>query len=102
MGIRAASRSATLGNLNNYAASMGTTTANCCNRIDLVTTGIFAYEAASSMQVITDGSSNTIAFGETLSGEPGPNFPAGIPGRLDREHWLVQACNLSDVELARG
>ena len=62
-----------------------------------MTTGIFAYEAANSIQVVTDGTSNTIAFAETLSGEPGPNFSDRVPGRLDRQHRLLQSLQLSDV-----
>jgi prepilin-type N-terminal cleavage/methylation domain-containing protein/prepilin-type processing-associated H-X9-DG protein len=86
-----------LGNLNNYAGSMGTTTANCCNRIDLVTTGIFAYETANAIQTVTDGTSNTIAFAETLSGEPGPTFRIGFRGDSTGNIGSCKACNIQDV-----
>ncbi len=96
-GYSGAVQSASLGNLNNYAASIGTTTANCCNRIDLFTTGLFAYESAYSIQSCTDGTSNTIAFAETLSGEPGPTFRIGFRGDSTGNIGTNQAANLQDV-----
>ena len=88
---------ASLGNLNNYAASMGTTTANCCQHIAMTTTGLFAYEAVSAIQFVTDGTSNTVAFAETLTGQPGPNFTPGYRGDSTGNIGTCKACNLMDV-----
>jgi prepilin-type processing-associated H-X9-DG protein len=57
----------TSNNMNNcnYLGSMGTTT----NPWSQTATGIFANQTAYSIQTISDGTSNTIAFGEALVGD---------------------------------
>jgi prepilin-type N-terminal cleavage/methylation domain-containing protein/prepilin-type processing-associated H-X9-DG protein len=50
---------------NNYFGSMGTTT----NASATVSTGIFANTSVYSIQAITDGTSNTIAFAEAVVGD---------------------------------
>ncbi len=49
-------------NLNNYLGSLGTTT----NPNSPTSTGVFAHSTAYGIQSITDGTSNTIAFAESL------------------------------------
>ena len=49
-------------NLNNYLGSLGTTT----NAKSPTSTGVFAHSTAYGIQSITDGTSNTIAFSESL------------------------------------
>ena len=58
-------------NINSYFASVGTTSYNCCNGNARNATGLFAYENSAGLQDITDGSSNTIAYSEVLTSEPG-------------------------------
>jgi prepilin-type N-terminal cleavage/methylation domain-containing protein/prepilin-type processing-associated H-X9-DG protein len=60
-------------NTNNYFASMGPTTVNCCS--NAIAPGLFGYETGYSIAAVTDGTSNTIAFSESLSGEPNPSTP---------------------------
>jgi len=93
-------------NLNSYYGSTGTSIQNTPHQ----STGVFAYQTAYGVQHIADGSSNTVAFGEGLSGDgvgdlyrgngvvnfgtpfPNPNtataelFPAQLMSNL-------QACN---------
>jgi prepilin-type processing-associated H-X9-DG protein len=64
----------TNGRLNSYMASMGTTAQNGYNTSS---TGLFAFNIAYGIRDITDGSSNTIAFGEKLVGTPGQSTGAG-------------------------
>ncbi|MDR3638339.1 MAG: DUF1559 domain-containing protein [Isosphaeraceae bacterium] len=52
-------------NINSYHDSMGTTT----QQVPQQTTGMFAYQTAYNMATVTDGTSNTIAFGEALVGD---------------------------------
>ena len=64
---------------NNYAGSMGTTTAVSTGDPG-TSTGIFATSTTYSIANVTDGTSNTIAFAEWLVGdESSPNMP--IPYR---------------------
>ena len=53
-------------NINSYHASQGTTT----QIVPQNTTGMFAYLQSYSIATVTDGTSNTIAFGEALVGDP--------------------------------
>ncbi len=52
-------------NLNSYYASTGTSIQHTPRQ----STGVFAYQTAYSTRDMSDGSSNTIAFGEGLSGD---------------------------------
>lgn len=65
-------------NMNNYYASVGTTTnfmtANCWGGINPAckptgSTGVFTYFLAYGLSDITDGSSNTVAYAEALTGK---------------------------------
>ncbi len=58
------------GNLNNYFGSSGTTGLTAQNQ----TTGIFAFYTSYSIANVLDGTSNTVAFSEGLTG------PGGVPG----------------------
>jgi prepilin-type N-terminal cleavage/methylation domain-containing protein/prepilin-type processing-associated H-X9-DG protein len=65
----------TNGRLNSYMASMGTTALNGYNTSS---TGVFAYNVTYGIRDITDGTSNTIAFGEKLVGTPGQGNGQGV------------------------
>jgi prepilin-type N-terminal cleavage/methylation domain-containing protein/prepilin-type processing-associated H-X9-DG protein len=84
-------------NINNYFASIGTTTANCCQNADANTTGLFAYETNYSIQQCIDGTSNTIAFGEGLTGEGGGSYTPAFRGDSTGDIGTNQAANLQDV-----
>jgi prepilin-type N-terminal cleavage/methylation domain-containing protein/prepilin-type processing-associated H-X9-DG protein len=84
-------------NINNYVASIGTTTANCCQSVDISTTGLFAYETSYSIQQCIDGTSNTIAFSESLTGEMGPSYSPGTRGDSTGNIGAGTAQNLQDV-----
>jgi prepilin-type N-terminal cleavage/methylation domain-containing protein/prepilin-type processing-associated H-X9-DG protein len=86
-----------LGNTCNYLASQGTTTANCCSTISNTPTGIFGYEVGYGIQAVLDGTSNTIAFSESLTGEPGPAFRASFRGDSTGNLGGGQANNVLDV-----
>jgi len=55
-------------NYNSYCGSQGTNTNNCCTANLTYTTGFYAYGTSSSMADIKDGTSNTIAYSESLVG----------------------------------
>ena len=70
-------------NINSYYASIGTTTyidADCVN--PGTTTGVFGYRVAYGLRDINDGSSNTIAFSESVcsSGQSTATFGQLIMG----------------------
>ncbi|APW61924.1 DUF1559 domain-containing protein [Paludisphaera borealis] len=78
-------------NLNNYFASVGTTTdfmaADCWGGINpncrpTGSTGMFAYFLSYGLRDATDGSSNTIAFSESLTGKA--NVGNGFRGNSTR------------------
>ncbi len=85
------------GNTDNYFASIGTTTANCCQNADANTTGLFAYETNYSIQQCTDGTTNTVAFAESLTGEGSGNYTPGFRGDSTGNIGSNQAANLQDV-----
>jgi len=60
-------------NLNSYYGSIGTTIQNEAKQ----TTGVFAYQSRYGSQDITDGESNTVAFGEGLAGDHLPDLYRG-------------------------
>jgi prepilin-type N-terminal cleavage/methylation domain-containing protein/prepilin-type processing-associated H-X9-DG protein len=62
------------GYINNYAASVGTTTFHTYNAAG--STGLFAYQNSYGVQAAVDGTSNTIAFSEMIVNTPGTNVPA--------------------------
>jgi prepilin-type N-terminal cleavage/methylation domain-containing protein/prepilin-type processing-associated H-X9-DG protein len=65
----------TNGRLNSYMGSMGTTAQNGYNA---TSTGFFAFNNCYGIRDATDGSSNTIAFAEKLTGTPGQSTGAGL------------------------
>jgi prepilin-type N-terminal cleavage/methylation domain-containing protein/prepilin-type processing-associated H-X9-DG protein len=56
--------------LNNYCASIGTTIGVVQN-YPSASTGVFSYQTPYGLAAITDGSSNSVAFGESLVGNGG-------------------------------
>jgi prepilin-type N-terminal cleavage/methylation domain-containing protein/prepilin-type processing-associated H-X9-DG protein len=60
-------------NLNNYCASMGTTTSTSTVQTSGGSTGLFTFWKSYGIQNCTDGTSNTIAFSEALVGDGSTN-----------------------------
>jgi prepilin-type N-terminal cleavage/methylation domain-containing protein/prepilin-type processing-associated H-X9-DG protein len=81
-------------NTNSYFASMGPTTVNCCS--NAVPPGLFGYENGFSTAAITDGTSNTVAFSESLSGEPSPSTP-GFRGNSTGNTGVANASNQQNI-----
>ncbi|WP_165066477.1 DUF1559 family PulG-like putative transporter [Paludisphaera rhizosphaerae] len=78
-------------NINNYYASVGTTTdfmtVNCWGGINPAckatgSTGLFTYFLTYGMADVTDGTSNTVAYSESLTGKP--NVGNGYRGNSTR------------------
>ncbi len=65
------------GRLNNYLGSKGTTS----TAYPATVTGLFGSGTVYGLRDIIDGSSNTIAFAEKITGTPGQNTGAGIGQR---------------------
>jgi prepilin-type N-terminal cleavage/methylation domain-containing protein/prepilin-type processing-associated H-X9-DG protein len=78
------------GDTNNYFGSMGTTTANFYTP---QSNGIFAWTAAYGVQSVTDGTSNTIAFSESLIATDTLWLPwrGGISAPTGGQNYLVDA-----------
>ncbi|HEY2157112.1 MAG TPA: DUF1559 domain-containing protein [Isosphaeraceae bacterium] len=79
-----------IGNYNSYFGSAGTNSQSYPTQ----TTGIFSYQTCYGLRDMTDGSSNTIAYGELLVGDPqalptkrtnGINNASGVIGYPDVE-----------------
>jgi prepilin-type N-terminal cleavage/methylation domain-containing protein/prepilin-type processing-associated H-X9-DG protein len=81
--------------INNYFASMGTMTINCCNNNNRFPTGLFGYEYGAGLQDITDGTSNTIAFSESIVSDPLGR--PGIRGNATGNIGSNSAANQVDV-----
>jgi prepilin-type processing-associated H-X9-DG protein len=80
-----------LGFINNYCASIGTSIGVVQN-YGTGSTGIFSYQQPYGLGAITDGSSNTVAFGESLVGNGGrkANYPGnGVAGLCYA--WILDA-----------
>jgi prepilin-type N-terminal cleavage/methylation domain-containing protein/prepilin-type processing-associated H-X9-DG protein len=85
-------------NLNNYFASQGPSTINCCNNpLSSTPPGLFGYEVSYSIAAVTDGTSNTIAFSESLTGEAAPTTP-GYRGNSTGNTGVSNAGNVVNVE----
>ena len=84
-------------NINSYFASMGPSTINCCNNpYSSTPPGVFGYEVSYSIAAITDGTSNTIAFSESLTGEATPTT-AGYRGNSTGNTGVANAANQVNV-----
>jgi prepilin-type N-terminal cleavage/methylation domain-containing protein/prepilin-type processing-associated H-X9-DG protein len=86
----------TNGRLNSYMGSMGTTAQGGYNT---TSTGVFAFNTTYGLRDITDGSSNTIAYGEKLSGTPGQSTGAGLLYRGNGVNGSSPSANTFDATL---
>ena len=80
--------------INSYAASQGTSTFNCC--VDnpatgsvRFTTGVFGQGAVTSIADVKDGTSNTIAYSESLVGNT-INAPNKEGNAADGKRWASE------------
>src|SRR3954468_12308460 len=67
--------SGSTGYINNYAASVGTTTYHTAPSTP-GSTGLFGYQSSYGVQAAIDGTSNTVAFSELIVNSPGSNVPS--------------------------
>ncbi|QDV34259.1 DUF1559 domain-containing protein [Tautonia plasticadhaerens] len=93
---------------NSYAASYGATTTNLYNwnnnvpansvnvQIPADSSGMFTFGKSYNIAAARDGTSNTIAFAEWLTGEQGANYDAVNPGAKYRGNFLIQDVPLPD------
>ncbi len=78
------------GDTNNYFASMGTTTANFYTADS---NGLFAWNASYGVQSVTDGTSNTTAFSESLIATDTLWLPwrGGVSASSGGQNYLIDA-----------
>jgi prepilin-type processing-associated H-X9-DG protein len=95
---------ATLGSNNSYMASQGTTTVGYPEATPNATnaqqsTGLFAYQRSYSVQSVTDGTSNTVAFAEMIADDQNGNFSMA-PGKGTGGQGNLQAVYFTDINTA--
>jgi prepilin-type N-terminal cleavage/methylation domain-containing protein len=83
--------------INSYFMSIGTTDINCCDSRSRNGSGVFNYEFGSTIADITDGTSNTIAFGESLNSDPVAAVRPGARGNSTGAVSGGKAFNVIDV-----
>jgi prepilin-type N-terminal cleavage/methylation domain-containing protein/prepilin-type processing-associated H-X9-DG protein len=83
-------------NTNSYFVSTGPTTMNCCQNGNLTPPGLFGYETCFSIAAVTDGTSNTIATSESLTGEVSPATP-GYRGNSTGNTGVTNAANAVNI-----
>jgi prepilin-type N-terminal cleavage/methylation domain-containing protein/prepilin-type processing-associated H-X9-DG protein len=89
-------------NINNYHASVGTTTSNVgfyntSTNSGGASSGAFAMQAVYGLQNITDGSSNTVAYSEALTGDTTATKPVRANGTGNSGSSL--AANVVDMSI---
>jgi prepilin-type N-terminal cleavage/methylation domain-containing protein/prepilin-type processing-associated H-X9-DG protein len=83
-------------NINNYHASLGTTTYNTGGHSP-ASTGVFGMQLSYGLRDILDGSSNTVAFAEAITGNPNTSGP--VRGNGTGQSGSTLASNILDVNV---